>query len=656
MRPAVRSGAVKRPPPELPLDAAGRVEVACGHFEQAWRSGRRPRVEDHLAGTTSTDERRVLLRELIVLDVNYRARADEHPSAGEYLGRFPAEREAVLAALGEAAPAGAGLVARAAGLLARFGAPVRFAARAVLGAVVPGIPAAVELVVGLFDAADPATAGPDPTPAAAADDRRRAADLLDALAGEFAELVARVAALEGEADAASRVIEAALTSDPGCRAGVERLAKSGLAADARTLGLVAPAGPSVVLEVTAGPHRGLRFEYDRHDTLLVGRGVAANLQLIDDAHFSRHHFLLEFNPPRVYLRDLASSNGTKVNGKPVTECHLADGDEIGGGTTRIRVTLPKPAVAETVTHAPRAATAGVALSLATIDAPRTPPGADLPTFIPGYEFVRKLGAGGMGAVYLARQNGTGREVAVKLMLPESAASERAMQLFLREVSVLSKLDHPNVVRYLDVGSALGQFYFVMEYIPCGPLADAAASLTPARRVPFVCGVLCRALDGLAYAHARGFVHRDFKPANLLVGAGDRPVVKVSDFGLAKSFQNAGFSGMTLSGQAMGTLAYMAPEQLTHCRDAKPAADVYAVGATIYALLAGRPPLDVRPGRDPVRVLLEDPPPLLAAACPWVPQALATVVHRALRKAPADRFPDAAAMRAAVAPFAAPDPT
>jgi serine/threonine-protein kinase len=170
----------------------------------------------------------------------------------------------------------------------------------------------------------------------------------------------------------------------------------------------------------------------------------------------------------------------------------------------------------------------------------------------------------------------------------------------------------------------------------------------------VCAIAALALDGLGYAHGLGFVHRDVKPANLLAGPpGESPRAKVGDFGLAKSFQNAGFSGMTLSGQAMGTLAFMAPEQITRCRDAKPAADLYAVGATVYYLLAGRYPLDPRAGRDPVRALLEDDPPPLAGVCPWITPGLAGVVHRALRKDPADRFPDAAAMREALAPFLPP---
>src|SRR5438445_9751198 len=100
-----------------------------------------------------------------------------------------------------------------------------------------------------------------------------------------------------------------------------------------------PSSPRVVLEVVAGPHTGQRVEYDRHDTLLVGRGSAAQLRLVNDPHFSRHHFLLEVNPPALLVRDLGSRNGTFVNGRKVSTCRLKPGDVISGGLTRIRFTL-----------------------------------------------------------------------------------------------------------------------------------------------------------------------------------------------------------------------------------------------------------------------------------------------------------------------------
>jgi serine/threonine protein kinase len=409
------------------------------------------------------------------------------------------------------------------------------------------------------------------------------------------------------------------------------------------------AGPRVILDVVAGPYAGTRFEYAGHDTLLVGRGADTNLQLIDDAQLSRHHLILEFNPPRVYLRDLGSSNGTRVNGRMVQESFLKDGDEIACGETRMVVSLPGEL--ETISARQRSLHDASTRSGIRASGPTPPPPDELPAVVPGYDVIRELGRGGMGLVYLARQQAGGREFAIKIMLPESAASEFATKLFLREVSVLSKLDHPNIVRYHEMGSALGQFYFVMEYVPSRELAELLSQLPRGRRVSFACEVIAQALDGLAYAHDAGIVHRDFKPSNLLVEmSGSVPRVKVSDFGLAKSFEDAGLSGMTLSGQVRGTLAFMAPEQLTHCRDARPPADIYAAGASLYALLSGRPPLAARSGRDIIRVVLEDEPRRLDQVCPELPAELVKVVHKALEKNPAKRFKDAAAMRRALEPF------
>jgi serine/threonine-protein kinase len=416
----------------------------------------------------------------------------------------------------------------------------------------------------------------------------------------------------------------------------------------------APGGGRVVLEVVAGPHQGARFEFDRHDTFIVGRAATANLQLIDDAYFSRHHFLLEFNPPRCYLRDLGSSNGTRVNGQKIAECFLRDGDVISGGKTRIRVRLAEPA-SPTLSRpgppvgsevgGPTPATAGSSTML-------PPAGESAARAVPGFEITRGLGQGGMGVVYLARRLATGERCALKIILPESAASERAMQLFLREVSVLSRLDHPRVVRFHEMGIAQGQFFFAMEYVEAVDIADRLARAPEADRVRTSCAIACQVLEGLGYAHAQGFIHRDIKPANVLVAVRDgRPQAKLADFGLAKNFENAGFSGMTYEGQMRGTPTFMAPEQVRDSRSARPAVDLYSVGATLYQYLTGCVPYDFSRPRDRLAVILEDEPVPLARWCPSVPEGLAEAVHRALAKDPAGRFPTAQAMREALLPFA-----
>jgi serine/threonine-protein kinase len=164
--------------------------------------------------------------------------------------------------------------------------------------------------------------------------------------------------------------------------------------------------------------------------------------------------------------------------------------------------------------------------------------------------------------------------------------------------------------------------------------------------------VCQALEGLDYAHSLGFVHRDVKPSNLLVSQqGSNVWAKVADFGLAKSFEQAGFSGLTRSDQVVGTIAFMAPEQALAARYARPSVDIYASGATLYYLLSGRVPHEFARGRDPLVAIREDEPVRLECRCADLPAGLAEVVHRALAKEPPGRFPTAKALHRALRPFA-----
>jgi serine/threonine-protein kinase len=422
-----------------------------------------------------------------------------------------------------------------------------------------------------------------------------------------------------------------------------------------------PLRPRAVLEVVDGPHRGARFEFDRHETFLVGRAPAAALQLVDDPFFSRHHLMLEINPPRCYLRDLGSSNGTLVNGRRVGECHLNDGDEISGGRTRIRIALSSgPEVPRGVERTRTTALASTLLPdpgevltapRAALGDPDPPPTASPLPAVPGYEVERLLGRGGMGAVYLVRQRATRRKLALKVDLPE-AASERAAQLFLREASVLSRLRHDRIVRFHEMGLTGGVFHFVMEYVDAVPIREVLENRDEAGRVRTCCAITSQVLEGLAHAHAGSFVHRDVKPGNILVARrGDAVEAKLSDFGLAKNFENAGLSGITREGQILGTLAFMAPEQVINARFSRPSVDVYAVGATLYHLLSGRLPFDPPGRKDAMAAILEEEPIPVEGHRPSVPAGLAAVVRRAMAKAPPDRYPSADALREALAPFA-----
>lgn len=414
----------------------------------------------------------------------------------------------------------------------------------------------------------------------------------------------------------------------------------------------------LVLEIVEGPHRGARFEFAEHDVFLVGRASDVNLGLTQDPHFSRRHFLLEFNPPKCLLQDLDSLNGTFVNDKKVTRCYLEDGDVISGGRTRIRFSRELEAHSETICGS--SADIGTDFGDLPVVVPERPhfePGLNaldtLPEmpFLPSYDVLRLLGQGSMGMVYLARQQSTGAQYAVKTILPEAALTERVMNLFLREVSILSRLRHKRIVRFRDMGMSNGIFFFVMDYVETINVRQVLAPFKERVRIRAIVALICQVLEGLAYAHARGFVHRDLKPANVLVGwRGTKLRAKLADFGLAKNFESAGFSGLTFDGDLVGTCAFMPPEQVSNSRDAKPTSDLYATAATLYWFLTGEFPHDFSLRSNPLAVILEQDPVPIEKRLPGFPADLAAIIRQGLAREPADRFPSADEMRLALLPY------
>jgi serine/threonine-protein kinase len=272
--------------------------------------------------------------------------------------------------------------------------------------------------------------------------------------------------------------------------------------------------------------------------------------------------------------------------------------------------------------------------------------------IPGYRLARELGRSGMGVVWLALRLADGGRVALKTITPAQAGDTEIVGRFLREADILRELDHPHIVAFHEMGEANGQLYFAMEYVPgtdARRVLKEQGPLSVGRAVAWV----CQALEALEYAHARGFIHRDIKPANLLIGAeGGRGAVKLADFGLARVYQATKLSGLTVTREMGGTPAFMAPEQVLNFREAQPTADQYGAAATLYNLLTGKYVYDL-PGMvlEALAVMLHDDPVPLRARRGDLPAGLADVIHRALAREPADRFPDVKAMRQALRRFA-----
>jgi WD40 repeat protein len=262
--------------------------------------------------------------------------------------------------------------------------------------------------------------------------------------------------------------------------------------------------------------------------------------------------------------------------------------------------------------------------------------------IDGYEILGKLGHGGMGVVYKARQLDLQRTVALKMVLAGIHAERQSLARFQAEARAVAQLQHPNIVQIYAVGEADGLPYLSLEFVEGGTLAQQVSGtvLSP-RRAAELIEVLAGAVQ---YAHARGVVHRDLKPANVLLTLDGAP--KIADFGLAKRLEDhsGGLTPTTAEGLAPGTPRYMSPEQLSPAEGKKrivgPASDIYALGVILYELLTGRPlyagdsPLDVL-----VRVLHEDPtPPHIYRA--EVPRDLETICLKCLAKDPRRRYASA----------------
>ena len=347
---------------------------------------------------------------------------------------------------------------------------------------------------------------------------------------------------------------------------------------------------NVTLNVTAGPHRGRVFEFDGHDTLLVGRSADAHVKMpAGDPYFSRRHFLVEVNPPRCRLIDLNSRNGTLKNGQRVWATEVADGDEIGAGHTvfKVRLVAPNQERVDTLDLPPP-----LHQPLDTVLQPTST------LTIPGYRLGDELGRGGMGVVYRAVREADGRPVAVKTITPAAAATGKQVERFLRECRILAGLDHPSVVAFRDAGEAGGVIFLAMDLVDGPDLGRVLAEQGP-QGVRTAVRVICQVLGGLAHAHAKGFVHRDIKPTNVLVGRdGTKRVAKLADFGLARVYEASRLSGLTLQGETGGTPAFMAPEQVTHYRQVRPAADQYSAAAALYKLLTDRYPRRGSAGRLP----------------------------------------------------------
>ena len=257
-----------------------------------------------------------------------------------------------------------------------------------------------------------------------------------------------------------------------------------------------------------------------------------------------------------------------------------------------------------------------------------------------YELEQRIGRGGMADVFLARDQLLDRPVAIKVLFPEYAADPAFVERFRREAQSAANLNHPNIVGVYDWGRYGSTYFIAMEFVAGRTLADVLrtnGNVTPQQATD----VAIEVSAALAFAHRNGVVHRDVKPANILVGHDGR--VKVADFGIARALNSAVEENLTQAGSVMGTATYFSPEQAQGAQP-DPRSDLYSLGIVMYEMVSGRPPFT---GENPVAIAykqVHSAAQPLGELVPDVPPAFEAIVSKLLAKNPGVRYPDADALR------------
>lgn len=399
------------------------------------------------------------------------------------------------------------------------------------------------------------------------------------------------------------------------------------------------------LVVIAGPDRGRAFSLVEGHTLVIGRGRTTQTQL-KDPHVSRIHCRVQAEGAAVLVSDAGSAGGTLINGKKIAGPYpLQPGDLLQIGTTQLRferaptleaaTLMPAggpPASQPAATGAKRAATAR--------PAPDTPKflsdlvGKTLARFAVG----SLIAEGKSGSVFRAQDLKENRPVALKVLQLELSENDEDMRRFVRAMKTMLPLRHPNLVALYGAGKSGPYCWMAMEYIDGESLAQVIRRIGVAGMLSWryslrVAIHVGRALD---FAYEQKIIHRNVTPTNILVRGADT-FAKLGDLMLAKALEGTSAEQITRTGQLVGDVAYMSPERTRGGDQVDARSDIYGLGATLYALLTGRPPLVGVSLADTITQIREAQPLSPKESQPSMPDLLEAAVLRMLAKRPEDRF-------------------
>ena len=382
---------------------------------------------------------------------------------------------------------------------------------------------------------------------------------------------------------------------------------------------------SLQLVVVSGPDAGRSFALEDNTALLVGRGQDANAQLTDP-HCSRKHFQLQVAEGKVLLKDLGSSSGTHVNGTPASDTRVGPGDTIQIGQTQMRVEGPGMSDVTVAAEAnPEAAGAAGATAL-------------VGQKIHNYEITKVLSQGSTSVVLQGRDTEQNRDVAVKVLLPELATDEEEMQRFIRAMKTMHPIRHPNIIRIYNAGKTNEHVWVAMEYVDGESVAEMIERIGTVGMLDWrdafrVCIHIARALNE-AFEHK--IIHRNITPENILVRAEDK-VAKLGDMMLAKALEGTKVEQITQPGQLIGPIPFMPPERTLGISDVDCRADIYSLGATVYALLTGRPPVEGGNLPELIMKIRDEEPQRPKDFQLSIDDMFEGIVLRMLAKRPEDRF-------------------
>jgi len=358
------------------------------------------------------------------------------------------------------------------------------------------------------------------------------------------------------------------------------------------------------LYIERGPLRGKELYLEEGKTYVLGRSNTCSLA-VPDTLISREHFSVQVAGGRYFLRDLQSSNGTFVNGELVRKTReLKLGDQVEAGDTLLSLLA---------------------------DDERRKEGGLVGREIAGYRILERVGRGGMGTVYRARQLSLGRDVAFKVLSPNLSWDQEFVKRFAAEVRAAARLVHPNIVQAFDVGQEGSIYFFTMEFMAGGSVEDKLereGRIAPDRAVP----ILMDVARGLAYAESQGLVHRDIKPENLMLD--EQGMAKIVDLGIACELK--GKHQTDQKEGVFGSAHYIAPEQAAG-EPIDHRADLYGLGATAYHMLSGRTLFTGESQAEIMAKHIEEDPEPLEKVAPWVPRSLCRVVGKLLEKDPDARY-------------------